>query len=48
MAVIQKKSELDLQEKLKDKEIALLDAQKNRDWDLSAARFITDNPKSYL
>ena len=46
VATLQKTLELDVQERQKQKELALLDEQKKRDWNLSAAKFITDNRKN--
>ncbi len=46
LASMQKKSELDLQDKQKEHELMVLDAPKKREWDLNAAKFITDNRKA--
>ncbi len=46
VAVIQKQSELEQQRIQNEKETTLLEIQKKREWDLSAARFITDNRKA--
>lgn len=45
IAIIQKKSELEIQDRQKERELVAQDTQKKREWDLNAAKFITDNRK---